>query len=117
MDMPDTQTDKKVLTELTKNKEDHTKMQNLNHNHSQQQPTPWLVKSSKSNEQEAAYYAALELVARIDEDLTRGVRHYRTKAGELLITLDEVIRAILDDNLLMSEDQSDVVWTPQELAA
>ena len=113
--MPDAQIDKKVLTVSTENKEDHTKMQTLNYN--QQQPTPRLVKSSKSNEQEATYHAALELVARIDEDLTRGVRHYRTKAGVLLTTLDEVIRAILDDNLLMSEDQSDMIWTPQELAA
>lgn len=70
-------------------------------------------------EQEATYFAALELVARIDEDLTRGIRHYRTKAGVLLTTLDEVVRAILDDNLLLSEEQeAGIVWvTPQELAA
>jgi hypothetical protein len=113
--MSNTQIDKKVLTVSTKTKEDYTKMQTLNHN--QQQPTPRLVKSSKSSEQEATYNAALELVARIDEDLTRGVRHYRTKAGVLLTTLDEVVRAILDDNLLTSEEQSDTLWVPQELAA
>ena len=78
-----------------------------------------MVKSSKVSEHEATYYAALELVAHIDEDLTRGIRHYRNKAGVLLTTLDEVIRAILDDNLLMSEEQqSEMIWVaPQELAA
>lgn len=50
------------------------------------------------------YLTALELVARIDEDLTRGVRHYRTRAGELLTTLDEVTRAILDGSLSESEE-------------
>lgn len=49
---------------------------------------------------EAAYHACLELVARIDEDLTRGVKHYRTRAGELLTTLDLVVVAILSDNLV-----------------
>lgn len=57
-------------------------------------------------DQEATYRAALELVARIDEDLTRGVRHYRTKAGLLLTTLDETIRAILDDKLMMPEGEA-----------
>lgn len=80
---------------------------------------PELVKSSKMTEQEATYYAALELVARIDEDLTRGVRHYRNKAGTLLTSLDEVVQAILDDNLLLpEEEEAGVVWVaPQELAA
>ncbi|MDH3674498.1 MAG: hypothetical protein OES12_03305 [Anaerolineae bacterium] len=80
---------------------------------------PELVKTSKVSEQEATYYAALELVARIDEDLTRGIRHYRNKAGLLLTTLDEVVQAILDENLLIPEEQeNDMMWvTPQELAA
>ncbi len=87
--------------------------------HSSVRVYPELVKTSKMTEQEATYFAALELVARIDEDLTRGIRHYRTKAGVLLTTLDEVVRAILDDNLLLSEEQeAGIVWvTPQELAA
>jgi hypothetical protein len=55
------------------------------------------------SEQEATYRAALELVARIDEDLTRGVRHYRTRAGVLLTCLDEVVAAILSGNLLVVE--------------
>lgn len=50
------------------------------------------------------YEAALELVARIDEHLTRGTRHYRTKSGELLRTLDQVVNAILTDNLLLDAD-------------
>ena len=45
------------------------------------------------------YQTALCLVERIDDDLTRGTRHYRTKAGVLLVTLDEVINAILNDDL------------------
>lgn len=79
-------------------------------------PRPELVKTAKMNEQDSTYYAAVELVARIDHDLSRGVRHYRTKAGQLLNTLDEVVRAILDDNLLVAEEQH-TVWMPQELAA
>lgn len=68
-------------------------------------------------EREEAYYAALKLVERIDEDLTKGIRHYRTKAGQLLLTLDEVIRAILDNDLLVEEKREERVWLPQELAA
>ena len=78
-----------------------------------------MVKPRKIDEQEATYYAALELVARIDEDLTQGIRHYRNKAGLLLTALDEVVQAILDDNLLISaEQESERLWmAPQELAA
>lgn len=90
----------------------------LNHNHRTKSARvyPELVKPAKISEREATYHAALELVARIDEDLTRGIRHYRTKAGVLLTTLDEVVRAILDDNLLAPEEVER--WSaPQELAA
>jgi hypothetical protein len=45
------------------------------------------------------FFNALVLVIRIDADLTSGYRHYRNKAGRLLLTLDEVIRAILADEL------------------
>ncbi len=96
-------------------------MQSLNHNqrHRTSRVYPELVKPSRVSEKEATYYAALDLVARIDEDLTRGIRHYRNKAGLLLTTLDEVVQAILDDNLLMPEQQeSQMLWVaPQELAA
>ncbi len=54
---------------------------------------------------EAAYRAALKLVARIDEELTRGIRHYRNRAGKLLTRLDEVIRAILADNLRLDDEE------------
>lgn len=49
---------------------------------------------------QATYHAALELVAQIDEDLTRNTGHYYTKSGRLLTTLDEVIRAILSGDLM-----------------
>jgi hypothetical protein len=100
---------------------EHTQVQTLNRNQriKTSRVYPELVKSSKTTERESAYYAALELVARIDEDLTLGIRHYRTKAGILLTTLDEVVRAILDDNLLLPEEQErERRWVaPQELAA
>lgn len=51
-------------------------------------------------EQDATYHAALELVAQIDEGVTRGTGHYYTKSGRLLTTLDEVIRAILSGDLM-----------------
>ena len=81
---------------------------------------PELVISPPLDEQEATYYAALKLVNQIDEDLTKGIRHYRTKAGVLLTTLDAVVRAILDDNLLLEEQAQEIapVWiTRQDLAA
>jgi hypothetical protein len=72
-----------------------------------------LVVSPTASDREATYQAALKLVARIDEDLTRGIRHYRSKAGLLLTTLDEVIRAILNDDLLLPEEpheEPEVLW-------
>ena len=81
---------------------------------------PELVVPTTISEPEATYQAALKLVARIDDDLTRGVRHYRNKAGKLLMTLDEVVRAILENDLLLDEEREkvDTVWLPpQELAA
>ena len=50
---------------------------------------------------------AMRFIERVDEDLTRGVRHYRTKCGVLLTTLDEVVRAALDDELLTVETAND----------
>jgi hypothetical protein len=80
---------------------------------------PGLVKTPSTAEREVAYHAALKLVAKIDDELTRGIRHYRNKAGVLLTTLDEVVRAILDDDLQLAEETSVAVnWmAPQELAA
>jgi len=73
---------------------------------------------SRAGEKDATYNAALKLVAQIDEDLTKGIRHYRTRSGQLLTTLDQVINAILEDNLLLPQVQQEVeaVWM-QELAA
>lgn len=51
------------------------------------------------SDQEQAYRAALELIARIDENLTLGTGHYRTKAGRLLTCLDEVVITIIAGNL------------------
>jgi hypothetical protein len=101
---------------------EYTQMRPSNHNqrHNNHRTYPELVVSSPVSEQEAAYYAALRLVARIDEDLTKGIRHYRNKAGLLLTTLDQVIHAILNDDLLLPGEQkeAEVVWVaPQELAA
>ncbi len=100
----------------------HSQKKSLNHNnrHDSSMFYPELVMSPSTSEPEATYYAALELVAHIDEALTRGTRHYRNSAGELLTTLDEVVRAILDNDLLVPENQeeTEIMWvTPQELAA
>ena len=78
------------------------------------------MKAPTASEKEASYYAALELVAEIDEALTRGTFHYRNKAGELLTTLDEVIHALLANDLLLPEvkKETEMRWLqPQELAA
>ena len=50
---------------------------------------------------------ALEFVQRVDDDIARSVRHYRNKAGVLLTTLDEVVRAALDDDLVINEAGND----------
>jgi len=73
---------------------------------------------SRTHEKDATYNAALKLIAQIDEDLTKGIRHYRAKNGQLLTTLDQVVNAILEDNLLLPQVQqeTEVVWM-QELAA
>ncbi|MBN1218772.1 MAG: hypothetical protein JXM69_07585 [Anaerolineae bacterium] len=92
---------------------------NNNHRRNNHRAYPELVVTHSVSESDAAYYAALKLVARIDEDLTRGVRHYRNKAGILLTTLDQVVHAILTDDLSVPEvrEEAEVMWLPQELAA
>lgn len=45
------------------------------------------------------YLAALSLVTQIDQSLRSGRRHYRTRDGQLLHHLDQVVNAILTDNL------------------
>jgi len=61
---------------------------------------PELTKVPTAADREATYRAALELVARIDKDLTRGTRHYRNKGGGLLTSLDEVVRTMLADEFV-----------------
>ncbi|MCQ3972405.1 MAG: hypothetical protein DPW09_03040 [Anaerolineae bacterium] len=64
----------------------------------------WTGKARGAAERTAAYFAALKLVARIDDGLTQGNYLYRDKTtGQPLITLDEVVRAILADSLMMAE--------------
>lgn len=71
-----------------------------------------LVNAAK---REAAYQAALKLVERIDYNLRRGI-HYRASDGAVLTTLDEVIRAILADNLRLPDEPAAVpLGQPVEL--
>ncbi len=70
-----------------------TTMTTLNH------IAPDLILVYALDEQEAAYCAALELTAQIDQHLGQGTRHYRTRRGVLLVSLDEVVRAVLDGEL------------------
>jgi hypothetical protein len=55
------------------------------------------------------YLDCLILVAVIDDNLTTGRAHYRNRAGRLLLTLDEVVLAILKNDLLFNErNQNDL---------
>jgi hypothetical protein len=53
---------------------------------------------------DARYAAALELVCAIDEHLQERTRHYRDTQGRLLLSLDEVVQAILTDNLIVETE-------------
>lgn len=48
---------------------------------------------------ELKYWAALQVVQEVDEHLKRGTRHYRNRDGQLLETLDEVVKAIMEGRL------------------
>jgi hypothetical protein len=48
---------------------------------------------------EERYRWAYLLVLAIDAQLKRGTRHFRDRSGRLLQSLDEVVQAILSDNL------------------
>lgn len=67
-----------------------------------------LVKRHK-NEQEAAYLAALLLVDLIEQHLRNGTQHYRTRAGVLLRTPDQVERAILENDLVIGKVEQNQV--------
>lgn len=60
------------------------------------------AQSLPSIHRRAAYAAALLLVADIDEGLTSGRSHYRSRAGRLLTSLDEIVRAIIADDLMVA---------------
>ena len=57
----------------------------------------------QGDDPDARYAAALKLVQMIDRDLQKGTRHYYDTRGQLLSTLDEVIQAMLTDNLAFSK--------------
>lgn len=61
--------------------------------------TALMEEADRRNPAHIAYYAALELVTGIEQDLTSGRRHYRAKSGELLTTLEEVVAAIINRQL------------------
>lgn len=60
-----------------------------------------------SAHREAVFQCALAYVEAVDADLTTGRRHYRNRAGKLLSSLDQVVSAILSDELLVNEP---VMW-------
>ncbi len=72
---------------------------------------------------DARYDAALNLVQAIDRDLQKGTRHYYDGRGHLLVSLDEVIQAILHDNLVVGRREKAVpevepmCWPVGELVA
>jgi len=53
------------------------------------------------------YKAACLLVAAIDSHLSRGTKNYYNKQGVLLRTLEQVINAILDNNLAMGANENE----------
>lgn len=73
-------------------------------------------KGLKRRVEEEVYNAALLVVDMIDTDLTRETRHYRTKAGQLLITLDQVIRAARKRNLLITVPGDTIFQVPPDFA-
>ncbi|MDW8071631.1 MAG: hypothetical protein RMK79_09175 [Anaerolineae bacterium] len=52
---------------------------------------------------DARYAVALRLVQAIDRDLQQGTRHYYDASGKLLVSLDEVVQAILNDTLVVDK--------------
>jgi hypothetical protein len=77
-----------------------------------------------TDEADARYAAAFKLVQAIDHNLRNGTQHYYDNQGRLLRTLDEVINAVLTDNLAPSkpdkypQEAEAVQWVPiNELVA
>ena len=62
---------------------------------------PVVAPRVQPDDDDARYAAALRLVQAIDRDLQKGTRHYYDATGRLLVSLDEVVQAILNDNLMV----------------
>lgn len=73
-------------------------------------------KGLKRGVKEKSYLLALLLVDLIDTDLEQGTRHYRTRAGQLLTTLDQVVRAALDRDLLITVPADTTFYVPPSFA-
>ena len=56
-----------------------------------------------SDDADARYAAALKLVQAIDHNLRNGTHHYYDTQGRLLSTLDQVIQAVLNDDLAVGK--------------
>lgn len=74
-------------------------------------------KLAHGDDADARYAAALNLVRAIDRDLQKGTRHYYDTQGRLLVSLDEVIQAILKDTLVVGKRgealrDSESIWSP-----
>jgi len=48
---------------------------------------------------ELTYWAAFQVVREVEEHLEKGTRHYRDQDGRLLVTLEEVLRAMEEGRL------------------
>lgn len=59
--------------------------------------------ATRMDDADARYAAALRLVQAIDHDLQKGTRHYYDASGKLLVSLDEVVQAILNDTLVVDK--------------
>jgi len=59
--------------------------------------------AQQMDDADARYAAALRLVQAIDRDLQKGTRHYYDASGKLLVSLDEVVQAILNDTLVVDK--------------
>lgn len=61
------------------------------------------------------HIAALTLVQHIDHGIITGLKHYRTKKGRFLNTLNEVIVAITEDDLMLSQlEQVGILYENKE---
>ncbi len=69
---------------------------------------------AQAEDADARYAAALRLVQTIDRDLQKGTRHFYDATGRLLLSLDEVVQAILTDSLVV--DRPSIQLRDQDVA-